>query len=46
VSVCVPRYEREGRARRVIKAQQLWFAVLDSQVRPPYNGTAGLSSGF
>lgn len=26
------RYEREGKARKTIKAQQLWFAVLDSQV--------------
>jgi ribonucleoside-diphosphate reductase alpha chain len=26
------RYEKEGRARRVIKAQELWFAVLDAQV--------------
>lgn len=26
------RYEREGRARKVIKAQDLWFAVLDAQV--------------
>ncbi|RFZ95263.1 ribonucleoside-diphosphate reductase subunit alpha [Mucilaginibacter conchicola] len=26
------KYEREGRARKTIKAQELWFAVLDSQV--------------
>jgi ribonucleoside-diphosphate reductase alpha chain len=26
------RYEEEGRARKVIKAQELWFAILDSQV--------------
>ena len=26
------KYEREGRARKVIKAQELWFAILDSQV--------------
>ena len=26
------RYEREGRGRVTIKAQQLWFAILDSQV--------------
>mmetsp|Transcript_4592 Transcript_4592/g.5837 ORF Transcript_4592/g.5837 Transcript_4592/m.5837 type:complete len:803 (+) Transcript_4592:136-2544(+) len=26
------KYEREGRARKVIKAQQLWFAILDAQV--------------
>jgi len=26
------RYEAEGRARKAIPAQQLWFAILDSQV--------------
>lgn len=26
------RYEKEGRARQTINAQQLWFAILDSQV--------------
>lgn len=26
------RYEKEGKARKTIKAQQLWFAILDSQV--------------
>jgi ribonucleoside-diphosphate reductase alpha chain len=26
------KYESEGRARKVIKAQELWFAVLDAQV--------------
>lgn len=26
------KYEREGRARKTIKAQQLWFAVLEAQV--------------
>lgn len=26
------RYEKEGRARRTVKAQDLWFAVLDAQV--------------
>jgi len=26
------KYEKEGRARQTIKAQQLWFAILDSQV--------------
>ncbi|KAH6584288.1 hypothetical protein BASA60_001023 [Batrachochytrium salamandrivorans] len=25
------KYEREGRARKIIKAQKLWYAVLDSQ---------------
>ena len=26
------KFEREGRAKRVIKAQQLWFAILEAQV--------------
>ncbi|MCC9165463.1 ribonucleoside-diphosphate reductase subunit alpha [Pontibacter harenae] len=26
------KYEREGRARKTIKAQDLWFAVLESQI--------------
>jgi len=26
------RYEKEGRARKTIKAQELWFAILDSQI--------------
>ncbi len=26
------QYEKEGRARKTIKAQELWFAVLDAQV--------------
>ncbi|NJB84425.1 ribonucleoside-diphosphate reductase alpha chain [Lewinella marina] len=26
------QYEQEGRARKVVKAQELWFAVLDSQI--------------
>lgn len=26
------RYEAEGRARRTVKAQQLWFAILESQI--------------
>lgn len=26
------RYESEGRARKVIKAQELWFAILDAQI--------------
>ena len=25
-------YEQEGRARKVVKAQELWFAILDAQV--------------
>ena len=27
------KFERSGRAKRVIKAQQLWFAILEAQVR-------------
>lgn len=26
------RYEREGRARKVVRAQQLWFAILEAQI--------------
>jgi ribonucleoside-diphosphate reductase alpha chain len=26
------RYEREGRARRAVSAQELWFAILDAQI--------------
>ena len=26
------QYEREGRAKKVVKAQELWFAILDSQI--------------
>ncbi|MBK9477415.1 MAG: ribonucleoside-diphosphate reductase subunit alpha [Bacteroidetes bacterium] len=26
------KYEKEGRARKTIKAQDLWFAILDSQI--------------
>lgn len=26
------RYEREGRAREMIKAQELWFMIIDSQI--------------
>ncbi|KAI8085024.1 ribonucleotide reductase [Halteromyces radiatus] len=26
------KYEREGRARRTIEAQKLWFAIMDSQI--------------
>jgi ribonucleoside-diphosphate reductase subunit M1 len=25
-------YEEEGRARKVVRAQQLWFAVLEAQI--------------
>ena len=32
------RYEREGRAKKVIKAQQLWFAILEAQARCPPPG--------
>jgi len=30
--VLYAQYEREGRARRVVKAQDLWFAILDAQI--------------
>lgn len=26
------RYEREGRARKVIEAQKLWYAIMDAQI--------------
>src|ERR1700753_3843610 len=26
------KYEKEGRARRTVKAQELWFAILDAQI--------------
>ncbi|HRK29318.1 MAG TPA: ribonucleoside-diphosphate reductase subunit alpha [Chitinophagales bacterium] len=26
------QYEREGKARKTVKAQELWFAILDSQI--------------
>jgi len=26
------RYEKEGRARKVVRAQELWFAILESQI--------------
>lgn len=26
------RYEKEGRAKRVVRAQQLWFAILEAQI--------------
>ena len=27
------KYEGEGRAKKVIRAQSLWFAIMDAQVR-------------
>jgi len=27
----LPSYERAGKAKRVVKAQQLWYAVIESQ---------------
>lgn len=27
----VLRYEKEGRAKRVVKAQQVWYAIIESQ---------------
>ena len=38
------KYEREGRARKTIKAQQLWFAILEAQARAragEHGGAAG-----
>lgn len=26
------RYEREGRAKKTVRAQDLWFAILDAQI--------------
>lgn len=26
------RYEKEGRAKRTVKAQALWYAIIESQV--------------
>jgi ribonucleoside-diphosphate reductase alpha chain len=26
------KYEKEGKARKNVKAQELWFAILDSQI--------------
>jgi hypothetical protein len=44
------KYEKEGRARRTIRAQDLWFAILDAQIETgtPYmlvraNGSMSLS---
>jgi hypothetical protein len=31
------QYEREGRAKKTIKAQQLWFAILEAQVPLSFN---------
>lgn len=31
------QYEREGRAKKTIRAQQLWFAILEAQVDPLFN---------
>ena len=28
------KYEKLGRAKKTIRAQQLWFAILEAQVRP------------
>lgn len=32
VCACVCRYEAEGRGKKTIRAQQLWFAILEAQV--------------
>jgi ribonucleoside-diphosphate reductase subunit M1 len=26
------KYEKEGRAKKVVKAQKLWYAILDAQI--------------
>lgn len=26
------KYESEGRARRTVRAQELWFAIVDAQI--------------
>ena len=33
-AVLYEKYEAQGRARRVLPARQLWFAILEAQVRP------------
>ena len=42
------RYEREGRAKKVVKAQQLWFAILEAQARccPPCSAHCTFSGMF
>jgi hypothetical protein len=30
--LCVHRFESMGRARKTIRAQQLWFAILEAQI--------------
>ena len=32
LSLYSSRYEREGRARKVVRAQQLWFSILEAQI--------------
>ena len=41
------QYEKEGRARRVVDAQKLWFAVLDAQIETgtPYILYKGINRG-
>ena len=29
--LCLLRYEKEGRGRKTLKAQQLWYAIIESQ---------------
>lgn len=29
--LCLVRYEQEGRVKRVVKAQQVWHAIIESQ---------------
>ena len=39
------RYEREGRARKKVKAQQLWFAVLEAQASEGVGGACVVVGG-
>ena len=34
------RYEKEGRAKRTVKAQALWYAIIESQVGSYYKTEA------
>lgn len=38
------QYEKEGRAKKVIKAQQLWFSILEAQVLSKDLGPSPLAS--
>ena len=34
------KYEAEGRAKKVIRAQSLWFAIMDAQVKDVTEGNS------